>query len=49
MHFGSDFFKIVEFVVAILRLFARVFGDADDAKSDAETKAKFGDYAEKIL
>ena len=49
MVFGSDFFKILEIIVAILRMWARVFGDDEDRKADEETKAKFGDYAEKLL
>ena len=42
MKFGKDFFQILEFVVAILRLFARVFGDDDDRKADDEQQAKNG-------
>lgn len=32
--FGADFFKTLQFVVAILRLIARIFGDAEDKKLD---------------
>ncbi len=49
MKFGSDFFKILEFVVAILRMFARVFGDDEDRQADDEQAAKHGDYAEKLV
>jgi len=28
--FGEDFFKIFEFAIAIVRLFAKIFGDKDD-------------------
>lgn len=49
MKFGADFFKILEFVVAILRMFARVFGDDDDRKADDEQRATHGDYAEKLV
>lgn len=34
--FGSDFFKIIQFVMAVLRLCARIFGDEDDVKKDDE-------------
>lgn len=34
MDFGGDFFKILNFVVQIIRLFAKIFGD-DDAKKQA--------------
>jgi len=49
MKFGADFFKVLEFVMAVLRLFARVFGDAEDRKADDEQKNLHGDYAEKLL
>lgn len=40
MKFGADFFKILNLVIQIKRLFARVFGDdADkDAASDSEAR-----------
>lgn len=49
MKFGSDFFKVLELVVAILRMFARIFGDADDRQADDEQRAQHGDYAEKLV
>jgi len=49
MKFGSDFFKILEFVVAILRMFARVFGDDEDRAADDEQAEKHGHYAEKLV
>lgn len=36
MKFGEDFFKIVQFVIAIMRLIARVFGDKTDKDLDDE-------------
>ena len=33
--FGSDFFKVMKFVVALLRLLAEIFGNDQD-KIDAE-------------
>jgi len=36
--FGNDFFKILEFVHAILRLFGRIFGDDDDRINDDKTQ-----------
>lgn len=30
MKFGQDFFKIMKFVVAILKLIAEIFGDEED-------------------
>lgn len=30
MKFGGDFFKIVEFIVLVLKMFGRIFGDKED-------------------
>lgn len=30
MKFGADFFKILNLVIQIMRLFAKVFGDKED-------------------
>ena len=38
MTFGADFFKIVQFVIAIMRLIARIFGN----ETDKELDDKFG-------
>ena len=32
--FGGDFFKIIQFVIAIMRLWGRVFGDDEDRAND---------------
>lgn len=45
MTFGQDFFKTVQFIVAVLRLLARIFGDDDDKKSDDEI---MGNHAHEI-
>lgn len=34
MTFGEDFFKTVQFIVAVLRLLARIFGDDKDKEDD---------------
>lgn len=34
MKFGTDFFKTIQFVLAILRLLARIFGEESDKKLD---------------
>jgi len=40
MKFGTDFFKILNLVVLIMRMFAKIFGDdADrDAVKDSENR-----------
>lgn len=38
MKFGTDFFKILQFVVSVMRVIARVFGD----KEDKDLDDKFG-------
>ena len=40
MTFGKDFFKILNFAVAIIRLFASIFGDAESKKEVQESKAR---------
>ena len=32
MKFGRDFFNILNFVIQIMRMFAAIFGDAEDKK-----------------
>lgn len=49
MKFGEDFFKVLEFVMAILRMFARVFGDEEDREADDEQQKLHGHYAEKLV
>ncbi len=38
MIFGSDYFKIIQFVLAIVRLIARIFGE----QTDKDLDDKFG-------
>lgn len=40
MNFGGDFFKILNLVVQIMRLFARIFGSDDDKKAVAESEER---------
>ena len=40
MKFGKDFFKILNLVIRIMRLFAEVFGDEEDQKEVAESKLR---------
>lgn len=38
MTFGEDFFKIIQLVIGIMRLFGRIFGDKEDRKHDDEAQ-----------
>lgn len=49
MMFGQDFFKIIEFAVAILRLFARIFGDDEDKQNDDDVRANHTHEADKVI
>lgn len=40
MKFGADFFKILNLVIQIMRLFAKVFGDEDDKKAVDESESR---------
>lgn len=40
MKFGTDFFKILNLVVQIMRLFAKVFGEKDDKEAVEESEAR---------
>lgn len=40
MKFGGDFFKILNIVVMIMRMFAKLFGDEDDKTAAAESEAR---------
>jgi len=37
MNFGADFFKIFNFAIQLLRLFAKVFGTPEDKKQVDES------------
>lgn len=40
MNFGRDFFKILSFVIQIMRMFAAVFGDDEDKAGVADSKKR---------
>ena len=40
MKFGRDFFKILNIVVRLVRMFAEVFGDDDDKKEAMESRIR---------
>ena len=40
MKFGKDFFKILNLVIQIMRLFAKAFGDNDDKHAIEESEAR---------
>ena len=40
MNFGKDFFKILNFVIAIIRLIAKIFGDDETKKEVEDSKAR---------
>ena len=40
MKIGGDFFKILNFAIQIMRLFAQIFGDPEDKKVVQESKAR---------
>lgn len=45
MKFGKDFFKVLNIVIQLMRMFAKVFGDDEDQKAavDSEVRTKDGD------
>lgn len=43
MTFGTDFFRILNFAIAIMRLFGSIFGDAETKKEVAESKVRSKD------
>ena len=43
MQFGKDFFKILNFAIAIMRLFGSIFGDPETKKEVAESKERSKD------
>lgn len=47
--FGSDFFKVLQFIMDALRLFARIFGDDDDRKNDDECQKNHRHEIDKII
>jgi len=49
MTFGEDFFKIIQFVVAVMRLIGRIFGDDKDKKYDDQIMGNHAHEADKII
>jgi len=49
MTFGEDFFKIIQFVMAIMRLIARIFGDDKDKKFDDKIMGNDTHEVEEII
>lgn len=49
MTFGEDFFKIIQFVMAVLRLIARIFGDDEDKKHDDNIMGNHAHEIDKIV
>lgn len=43
MTFGTDFFKILNFAIAIMRLFGSIFGDAETKKEVTASKERSKD------
>ena len=40
MTFGKDFFKILNIVIQLMRMFAKVFGTDEDKKAAVESEAR---------
>lgn len=40
MKFGKDFFKILNIVIQIMRMFAKLFGDEDDKIAAKESSIR---------
>ena len=40
MKFGTDFFRILNIVIQLMRMFAKVFGDDEDKAAAAESEAR---------
>lgn len=40
MKFGTDFFKIFNFAVLLIRLFFKVFGDDEDKQAVEDSEAR---------
>ena len=43
MKFGRDFFAILNIIVQLMRMFAGIFGDAEDKEAVAESEARSKD------
>jgi len=40
MRFGSEFFRTLDFVIAMMRMIAKFYGDEDEQAAAAESKAR---------
>lgn len=40
MHLGTDFFRIFNFAIQLVRLFAKIFGDDEEKKQVEESEAR---------
>lgn len=40
MTFGKDFFRILNLIVVVMRLFAKIFGDESDKEAVRESEAR---------
>lgn len=49
MTFGEDFFKTIQFVVAVLRLLARIFGDDSDKENDDKISGNHAHEIEDVI
>lgn len=47
--FGGDFFKIIQFVMAIMRLWGRVFGDDEDRENDDRAESNHRHEIDSII
>ncbi len=47
--FGQDFFKMLQFIMDALRLFARIFGDENDRKNDDKVQGNHRHEIDKII
>lgn len=49
MVFGNDFFKVLQLVVAILRVWGRIMGDKDDRKNDDAVQGNHCHECDKVI
>ena len=43
MKFGKDFFKVLNIVIQLMRMFAKVFGEPEDQAAAQESEARTKD------
>ena len=49
MEFGKDYFLIIQFVIGVMRLFARLFGSTKDKNFDDEVQGNCAHEIDKII